>query len=350
MTTAMLKVSADMSGIQDMQTIAGAAEIILAGGLVAMPTETVYGLAANALDEKAVLSIFSAKARPADNPLILHISDMDMLDNIAYDIPDAARELARLFWPGPLTMIFNRKDTVPAVCSAGLNTVAVRFPAHPAAKALIKAAGVPLAAPSANYSGRPSPTSAQHVETDLSGRIDAIIDGGECEIGLESTVISFAGEPVVLRPGGITPEQISSVIGPIKVDEAVLKPLDLGEHPNSPGMKYTHYAPRTTVILCEGDRHGYIEYVNTQFERHGDVCALCPEEFAEEILSPRLSLGHMEDASDQSHRLFAALREVDELGSTVCYAYAPQKQGLGLAVYNRLLRASGFNLMQVGKN
>jgi len=350
MITAMLKVSADMSDVQDIQAITAAADIILAGGLVAMPTETVYGLAANAFDEKAVLSVFSAKGRPADNPLILHICDMNMLEDIAYDIPDKARELAHKFWPGPLTMIFKRKDTIPAICSAGLDTVAVRFPAHSAARALINAAGVPLAAPSANCSGRPSPTSARHVENDLLGRIDAIIDGGECEIGLESTVISFDGEPMVLRPGGITPEQIASVIGSVKVDEAVLKPLDLDEQPNSPGMKYTHYAPRTTVILCEGNRQDYIIYVNDQHERHGDICALCPEEISGEILSPCLSLGHVDDAADQSHRLFAALREVDGLGSTVCYIYAPQKQGLGLAVYNRLLRASGFNVIQVGKN
>ena len=338
-----------MSGENDEQTIETAAGIIKNGGLVAMPTETVYGLAANALDESAVASIFAAKDRPADNPLILHICDMGILNDIAENIPDTALRLAEKFWPGPLTMILKRKSNIPAICSAGLDTVAVRFPSNPVATALIKAAGVPLAAPSANCSGRPSPTKAEHVISDLSGRIDAVIDGGECHVGLESTVISLTGGvPKILRPGGVTLEQITDVIGVAEMDDAVLKPLEPGNHPNSPGMKYTHYAPRTTVMLCEGDSESFAEYANDQFERHKDVCVLCPEELLEKIAAPGLPLGRLDDAAAQCHGLFAALRDIDSLGSTVCYAYAPGKQGLSLAVYNRLLRASGFHVLQIG--
>ena len=349
MDTKLFKVSPEALDTPEAKSILQeAADLLKIGRLVAMPTETVYGLAACALDSVAVGRIFKAKDRPADNPLILHIASADELDTIAAVVPDSAHRLAEAFWPGPLTMVLERRPEIPAICSAGLPTVAVRCPSHPVARALIRAAGFPLAAPSANCSGRPSPTTADHVMADLGGRIEAVIDGGSCAVGLESTVISPAGIPTILRPGGITPDQIRAVLGEVMVDHAVLEPLTLNEHPQSPGMKYAHYAPRTTILLIEGGEQETITYINEQGQAHGDVCALCFDEMADAIRVPKVALGGRDDLEAQSHRLFAALRQIDELGCTVCYAVTPAANGIGLAVYNRLLRAAGFQVRKLG--
>lgn len=226
--------------------------IIRAGGLVAFPTETVYGLGANGLDGCAVEKIFAAKGRPGDNPLILHIAKKSDLKQLWKHVPDKARQLADAFWPGPLTMVYLKSDIVPPQVTAGLSTVAVRMPEHKTALALIRAAGVPIAAPSANLSGKPSPTCAQHVLDDLDGCIDAIIDGGDCRVGVESTVLSLVGTPTVLRPGGVTREMLESVIGHVDIAHAVLNPLKNGETAASPGMKYKHYAPECDVVIADG--------------------------------------------------------------------------------------------------
>ena len=250
--------------ILDENDIEKAAEIIKNGGLVAMPTETVYGLAANALDGKAVARIFKAKGRPMDNPLIVHISDISQIDSLVREFPEKARILAEKFWAGPLTMILPKSDIIPDEVSAGLDTVAIRFPSNKIAQALI-AKSMPLAAPSANLSGSPSPTNARHVFDDMNGRINAIIDGGECEVGVESTVITLSTDtPRLLRPGGITVEQLRKAIGNVIIDDAVLNPLKSGEKAASPGMKYKHYAPKAHIILLEGSDSDFIEYVNSR--------------------------------------------------------------------------------------
>ena len=239
------------------------AEILKRGGLVAIPTETVYGLAANAFDPVACGNIFKAKGRPGDNPLIVHICDIDMLGDVVSEFPEKAKILAEKFWPGPLTMIMKKSDKIPMVTSANLPTVAVRFPAHPVAQRIIRETGLPLAAPSANLSGSPSPTTFEHCVHDLMGRVDAIIDGGACSVGVESTIISFAEEtPMLLRPGYVTLEQLRDAIGEVGLSKAVLEKLGDGERVLSPGMKYKHYAPKARVSLVKGTSEKYIEYVN----------------------------------------------------------------------------------------
>lgn len=319
-----------------------AGELLKNGQLVAIPTETVYGLAANAFDADAVASVFEAKGRPQDNPLIVHISKPETLSELASEVPDNAWALADAFWPGPLTIIVPRSDKVPSVVSPRLNTVAVRLPSHPAARAIINAAGVPLAAPSANLSGSPSPTTAARVAADLDGRIAAIVDGGACDIGVESTVISLCGDvPRLLRPGGVTPEQLCAVIGDIIVDDAILKPLEEGTAAASPGMKYQHYAPRAAVTIVRGTADEYAAFVNARRGEDG-VGALCFDEDVSRLLVPCVSYGPRADAAEQGRRLFEALRLADDRGIKTLYASAPSADGVGLAVYNRLLRAAGF--------
>lgn len=321
-----------------------AAEIIKAGGVVAMPTETVYGLAANALDGRAVAKIFAAKGRPADNPLIVHISEPEEIAPLVREVPEAAKKLARAFWPGPLTIILPRSDIIPDEVSAGLDTVAVRCPSHPVARELIRAS-CPLAAPSANLSGSPSPTTFRHVIADMFGRIDAIIDGGDCQVGVESTVITLAADvPRLLRPGGITAEQLREVIGEVVIDEAVTKPLADGQAAASPGMKYKHYAPKADVILIDSDTDGFVGYVNS----HSDngAAALCSSEEAERLTVPCEILGAGDDMSAYARNVFTALRGADEKGWTTVYARCPGQSGVGLAVYNRLIRAAGFRIIK----
>lgn len=321
-----------------------AAELLKQGGLVGIPTETVYGLAADAQNGAAVAEIFRAKGRPQDNPLIVHIASMEQLPALVRDIPPIALQLAEAYWPGPLTMIFPKSDVVPSEVSAGLDTVAVRMPAHPVAAELIRRSGCPLAAPSANRSGSPSPTTAQRVMEDMNGRIAAVVDGGACAVGVESTVIDLTVEPPrLLRPGGVTPRMLEEVVGEIVVDEAVISPLKEGEKAASPGMKYKHYAPRAKVILLKGSQEAYVAYVNAHATQ--GVGALCLAEDAELLTVPCVVYGSRNDAASQAAGLFDALRRLDEQGIEVAYGVCPEDDGLSLAVYNRLLRAAGFEVM-----
>lgn len=318
-----------------------AGDILGQGGLVAIPTETVYGLAANALDGAAVKKIYAAKGRPSDNPLIIHISALSQLAPLVDSVPEAARKLAEAFWPGPLTIILKKSPLIPPETSGGLDTVAVRLPAHPAAQAVIDAAGVPLAAPSANLSGRPSPTTFEQVRADLTGRVDALLDGGDCPVGVESTVITLAGaRPRVLRPGGVTAAQLQAVIGPVDLDPAVLHQLEEGQQAPSPGMKYKHYAPQAEIVLVDASPEDYAGFVNKQ-----GGWALCFDEDLPALTVPAISLGPRYDGATQARRLFRALYELDKQGAKAAYARCPQKRGVGLAVYNRLIRAAGFRMV-----
>lgn len=323
------------------------AEILKRGGLVAIPTETVYGLAANAFDPVACGNIFKAKGRPGDNPLIVHICDIDMLGDVVSEFPEKAKTLAEKFWPGPLTMIMKKSDKIPMVTSANLPTVAVRFPAHPVAQRIIRETGLPLAAPSANLSGSPSPTTFEHCVHDLMGRVDAIIDGGACSVGVESTIISFAEEtPMLLRPGYVTLEQLRDAIGEVGLSKAVLEKLGDGERVLSPGMKYKHYAPKARVSLVKGTSEQYTEYVNEHSYEDG-VFALCFDEDAPVLKVSTVCYGSEYSDAQQAERLFDALRELDEVGAKRVYAHSPKTTGVGMAVYNRLVRAAGFDIIEL---
>jgi L-threonylcarbamoyladenylate synthase len=328
------------------ESIQIAAQILKNGGLVGMPTETVYGLAANALNGSAVARIFAAKGRPMDNPLIVHISDIRQLDQLVEQVPQNSKMLAEKFWPGPLTMILPKSDLIPDEVSAGLDTVAVRFPSHPVARALIDAAGLPLAAPSANLSGQPSPTTAAHVMNDLNGKIEAVLDGGPCGVGVESTVITLATNPPrLLRPGGITLEQLQSVLGAVELDNAVLNPLAHGARAASPGMKYKHYSPKANVIILKGSFKAYKSYVNNH--NMEGTAALCYDGEKEQLSVPAVCYGNKDDYSEQARELFDALRKLDDMNAETVYARCPEPNGVGLAVYNRLIRAAGFEVLQL---
>lgn len=317
------------------------------GGLAAIPTETVYGLAANALDEKAVEKIYEAKGRPSDNPLIVHIAHFDEWKPLVSEIPENAERLAKKYWPGPLTVILPKSTLVPAKTSGGLDTVAVRMPSHPIARAIIEKAGVPLAAPSANTSGKPSPTLASHVLHDLDGKIEYIVDGGECTVGVESTVITLAGEkPRLLRPGGITPDMLESVLGEIEIDPAVFHKLQEGTVAASPGMKYKHYSPSAEVIILKGDFEKYKNYVEQRADEN--TAALCFDGDAGKLDGVSvLTYGDENDSSSQANRIFEALREADEKGFKTVYARYPLSDGMGLAVFNRLVRAAAFHIIEL---
>ena len=326
--------------------IMAAAELLKAGGLVAIPTETVYGLAANALDGRAVRRIFAAKGRPQDNPLIVHIAKRETLESLVTRVPPSAVTLADRFWPGPLTMILPKAACIPDEVSAGLDTVAVRFPSHPVARAIIDASGFPLAAPSANTSGRPSPTRAEHVLHDLDGRIDAVVDGGACGVGVESTVVSLAGGcPRLLRPGGITYEQLQAAVGPVEMDPAVTHALAKNAVAASPGMKYQHYSPKARVVILKGSGEDYIRYVNDH-KQEGTV-ALCFDEDAASLQVPAVPFGSQTDAEEQAQRLFDALRRIDGMGASLAFARCPDQTGVGLAVFNRLIRAAAFEVVEL---
>ncbi len=321
-----------------------AGALLAAGELVAIPTETVYGLAANALDAAAVAAIFQAKGRPQDNPLIVHIEKKDTVYTLCRDVSPDAEKLMDAFWPGPLTIILPKSDAVPSIVSAGLETVAVRMPKSETARAIIRAAGVPLAAPSANLSGSPSPTTAARVAADMDGRIAAIVDGGDCEVGVESTVVSLCGEtPKLLRPGGITPEELYAVLGKLEIADAVTRPLEKGEVVASPGMKYKHYAPLAHVTIVKGDADAFAAFVNA----HADdgVAALAFEGETDTLTVPFVTYGARHDDDAQARELFEALRRADDMGITTLYAACPRTDGVGLAVYNRLLRAAGFRVV-----
>ena len=285
----MIAVQTELLDASTGESIEKAGKILKNGGLVGIPTETVYGLAANALDGSAVAKIFAAKGRPVDNPLIVHISEFSQIYRLVKEVPDSAKRLAEKFWPGPLTMILQKSDLIPNEVSAGLPTVAIRFPSHPVARKVISAAGVPLAAPSANTSGKPSPTQASRVMEDMDGKIEAVLDGGPCSVGVESTVITLACDPPrLLRPGGITLEELRGVLGKVDIDQAVLNPLAEGEKVSSPGMKYKHYSPKANVILVEGNFEQYRKYVNSK--KANGVMALCYESEGKNLEVPSVSL------------------------------------------------------------
>ena len=336
------------------ESLSLAGEIIRAGGLVAFPTETVYGLGANALDADAVARIFEAKGRPGDNPLIVHISAVDQLKPLIAGSPSGiAERLMESCWPGPMTLIFPKSGAVPSTVTAGLDTVAIRYPAHTAAQALIDAAGLPIAAPSANRSGRPSPTMAAHVLEDMDGRIPLILDGGPCEVGLESTVIDVTCDiPRILRPGGVTAEQIADICGGVRVDDAVMRPLREGERPRSPGMKYRHYAPRGALTIVVGGDRAVTKRISKFYDealsegRKPMILAL-EGHLAKYGGRRTLSLGA--DASDMAHALFDALRRADDMGADALFSEAVTTDGMGLAVMNRLGRAAAFHIVDAGE-
>lgn len=334
------------------ENIIKTAEILKKGGLAAIPTETVYGLAADALNGEAVAKIFAAKGRPMDNPLIVHVAEFEDIERFALvrEIPEAAKKLAKVFWPGPLTIIMKKGGVIPDEVSAGLDTVAIRLPSHPSARAIIKAADTPLAAPSANLSGSPSPTTAQHVMNDMDGKIDAVFDGGACGVGVESTVITLAqGTPRLLRPGKVTLEELREVLGEVELDSAVLNKLKDGQKAASPGMKYKHYAPKANVILLKCTDDEFIDYVN----RCGGsgVAALCCDEDVEKLSVKYILLGKRNDYEAHAQRLFDSLRRIDGYGNIVTvYTRLPSTDGVGLAVYNRLIRAAGFEVIDLEKS
>lgn len=321
-----------------------AARLLQDGALVAIPTETVYGLAADALNPPAVASIFAAKGRPMDNPLIVHIADIRDWAPLVQSIPDKARRLADAYWPGPLTMILPAAACIPAEVRGGLSTVAIRFPADPIAQAVILHTGRPLAAPSANRSGAPSPTNAARVMEDMQGRIAAVLDGGSCTVGVESTVVDLCADPPrLLRPGGITPEMLEAVIGPVDIDPAVTHALQAGAVAASPGMKYKHYAPKAQVRLIKGTPAAYRAYVEAH--KAPGVAALCFDEDLPYLTVPALSYGHRDAPLEQAQQVFDALRRLDEMAAGTVLAACPQPKGVGLAVYNRMIRAAAFDIV-----
>lgn len=334
-----------LDAINDYANAVGlASEILNNGGIVAVPTETVYGLAASAYSDSAIRAVFDAKGRPQDNPLIVHISSLDMLKDVACNIPAAAYECAKRFWPGPFTMVLPKGDKIADSVSAGLQTVAVRYPSEKTVCDIISASGLPLAAPSANTSGKPSPTAAQHVIDDLDGKIDAVVIGSDCTVGVESTVVSLVGEkPRLLRPGAVTPEQLKKVLPDLVIDDAVLQQLKEGEKAASPGMKYKHYAPKTEAFLVEGCSNSFVKLVNQK----NDCAAVCFEEEYYSINVPKISYGSKRNESTLAQNVFSVLRDVDALGVKEAYIHAPSKDGVGLAVYNRLIRACGFKVIEL---
>lgn len=324
-----------------------AAEILRRGGLLAVPTETVYGLGANGLDEEAVLHIFEAKGRPQDNPLILHIPTADWLTRYCEDVPEEAYALAKRFWPGPLTMVLRKKDCVPLRTTGGLDSVGMRCPDHAVTRAIIAAADVPVAAPSANTSGRPSCTSADEVREDMDGKIDGIVDGGPCRIGVESTIVDLTiSPPRLLRPGGLPLEAVREILPDILIDKAVSEQMKAGEKPRAPGMKYRHYAPKAPVTVLTGTPRATARYLLTHCKENSGVivfsefCRLFPARTVHD-------LGSYHSKLQQAQRVFSALRTFDQTKVQEIYAQCPDAQGLGLAVSNRLKKAAGFHEIAV---
>ena len=328
---------------EDKKIYEQAGQILRAGGLVAFPTETVYGLGADALDAKASAKIYAAKGRPSDNPLIVHIADVNALYDLAKEVPDKALVLAEKFWPGPLTMILKKKDKVPDSITGGLGTVAIRMPSHPVAAELIRSSGVYIAAPSANTSGKPSPTRAEHVINDLSGRIDMIIQDDTVDIGVESTIIDLSEEvPTILRPGYITQAMFEEAIGKTIIDPAIMGSLKEGVIPKAPGMKYKHYAPKADVTIIDSSLEAFRDYVKA----HGDkdtTLMVFTDSDCEGLDMPHICYGANDE--EQAKELFDVLRDLDDIGAKKVYARCPNKDGVGLAVYNRLLRAAGFQVV-----
>ena len=346
MTTIFEKIT-DINAPSAMLAIEKAAEILKNGGLAVFPTETVYGLGGNALDEDAAKKIYAAKGRPSDNPLIIHVARPE--DAEAYcHTNEYFYRLAAAFMPGPLTVILPKKDNIPASVTGGLSTVAVRCPSHPVARALIEAAGLPIAAPSANLSGKPSPTRASYVAEDMDGRVDMIIDGGDCEIGLESTIIKLdGGKATLLRPGAITSDALECVCESVVIAPSVAEALGENERPLSPGMKYRHYAPSAPFILLDGDEEKQTSFLKNAVK--SENCAiLCYDEEAALLSDGKIiSIGKRDDLASQAKVLFTALRDADKLGADTIYGHLPPKEGLGLALYNRMIRAAAHTILKV---
>lgn len=327
-------------------TVARGAEIIRSGGLLGIPTETVYGLGANGLNSEAVLKIFEAKGRPQDNPLILHVADSSQVTDFCRNIPDVAWTLMEKFWPGPLTLVLPAREIVPKRTTAGLDTVAIRCPASSLTRAIISAAGVPIAAPSANISGKPSPTTALHVLHDMDGKIEAIVDGGPCTVGVESTIVDLTGEtPRLLRPGGITPDMLQPVLGHLDIDKAVLGEISTDTIVRAPGMKYTHYTPAGQVIIVTGSAEQAARYILKRLTTEDRV--LCfSEEFHLYPAERTTVYGTEAQPETLARGLFSALRELDREDIKTIYARCPTDTGAGYAVANRLKKAAGFYIVE----
>lgn len=326
------------------ESLALAAKLLKEGQVVAFPTETVYGLGANALDDNAVRAIFAAKERPADNPLIVHVARPDQLPPLC-DVTDTARRLMDAFWPGPLTLLLPKTHLVPDVTTAGLPSVAVRCPSHPVANALLSACGLPVAAPSANRSGRPSPTTAAHVYEDMRGRVPLILDGGACQVGVESTVLDLTGSiPCVLRPGAVTAEQIASVAGQCQVASSVMRPLKEGEAAPSPGMRHRHYAPKAKMTVLVGPDEKVIPNLAARYDAAKNAVILAHEN-ALPLLSGRRAYSLGNTPEEGARLLFQRLREMDELGCDYILAQGWKAEGSALAVMNRMARAAAFDII-----
>ena len=330
---------------EDPQTPALAADILRRGGLVAIPTETVYGLGADGLNPEAVDKIFAAKGRPGDNPLILHVTGPEQLPRFCHDIPDAAYLLAQRFWPGPLTMVLPANACVPRRTTGGLSTVAIRCPKTAVTREIIRLAGVPIAAPSANLSGKPSTTTARHVLDDHDGRIDAVVDGGPCAVGVESTIVDLTeARPRLLRPGGVTPEELTQVLGALVIDPAVTAPLRPDAVGRAPGMKYRHYAPQEPVLIVSGSREKAAAYIRAHFSP-GDRVLCFEEELPLYEGCDPLSYGREADVASLSAGLFAALRILDSPSVGKVFARCPVGGGVAYAVQNRLQKAAAFHIV-----
>ena len=346
MNTKIIKTNAaniDETAIED------AAEIIKKGGLVAFPTETVYGLGANALDAEASKKIYEANGRPSDNPLIAHIASLDTLDEIVEDVSDVAKKLIDRFWPGPMTLIFKKKELVPDSTTGGLDTLAVRFPSNEIAKTLIEKSGVPIAAPSANVSVRPSPTKGEHVIEDLDGKVDMIIDGGEVGLGLESTIIDVTDKPTILRPGFITQEMLEDVIEEVRLDQTIIEKPSDDFLPKALGMKYRHYAPKTELVIVRGSAENVAQKIKeeTQNKKAAIITVDQHLDLYKDIDAKVVSWGDKEQMDEIAHQIFDALRKVDEWGVDIIYCEAFDEEDLGLAVMNRLTKAAGYQVIDV---
>ena len=333
--------------------IAQAGEILAKGGLVAFPTETVYGLGGDAFDKEAAAGIYAAKGRPSDNPLIVHISKVEDLEKLSDEVPQSAYELAKKFWPGPLTMIVKKNDKVPKTITGGLETVAVRLPANPIARAIIEASGTFIAAPSANLSGRPSPTTGKHVIEDLTGRVDMIVDGGAIEIGLESTIVDLSEDiPMILRPGYVTLDQLKEVLGEVTMDKGLMSTLKENVAPKAPGMKYRHYAPKAELTIIKGEEQRVLDKIDALLheglEKGLKVGIMTTESRKSRFEEGEvISLGGTGNDEEIAAHLFAALRCFDELEVDVIYSEAFSEEGIGQAVMNRLNKAAGHKTILV---
>ena len=350
MNTKLVSVTEEtLSENESQQFLSEPGQIIRHGGLVVFPTETVYGLGGNATDKTAAVKIYTAKGRPSDNPLIIHVAEPREAEAYCITNPFYYR-LAEAFMPGPLTVILPKKDIIPTEVTGGLDTVAVRCPAHPVARALIRNAGVPIAAPSANLSGKPSPTCAAHVVRDMTGRVDMIIDGGACEIGVESTIVKLEddkGTATLLRPGAITYDALCCVCTHVQVAAAVAHRLGENERPLSPGMKYKHYAPSSPFVLLAGEDKNVLSFLQ-EAQKNENCAILCYEDEVPHLAPDKLlPIGPRHDLSLQAHRLFAALRQTDDMNVNIIYGHLPPEEGLGLALYNRMIRAAAHTIKNV---